>query len=155
MTTSLTQSVPARPLRLVDRPIDVKVLVSALWATTMFLFAFVDIFGFWRAEFINGALTGRVPGTDFVVDQAFMLSATLYVVPSSLMVVLSLVLRRGVNRVVNLALCAVYAASFAWSVTGETWLYFWLGHAIEFVLLVVIAVVVWRWPAAAATDVDA
>lgn len=56
------------------------------------------------------------------------------------------------NRIVNLALCAIYAASFAWSVTGETWLYFLVGHAIEFVLLVVIAVVVWRWPAPSPVD---
>lgn len=152
MTTSLQHAVSARPSRLVDRPVDVKVLISALWATTLFLFAFVDIFGFWRADFINGALAGRVPGTDFVVDQAFMLSALFYVLPSSLMVVLSLVLPRAVNRIVNLALCAIYAASFAWSVTGETWLYFLVGHAIEFVLLVVIAVVVWRWPAPSPAD---
>ena len=36
-----------------DTKIDVKLKISALWATMMFLFAYGDIFGFFRTGFIE------------------------------------------------------------------------------------------------------
>ena len=35
---------------LVDRPVDVKLRLSGLWTAMLFVFAYVDIFGFWRAD---------------------------------------------------------------------------------------------------------
>ena len=33
----------------------------------LFVFAYVDIFGFFRADVVNGALTGTVPGAGFTL----------------------------------------------------------------------------------------
>jgi hypothetical protein len=45
-----------------DAKPDVKVVLSGLWISMLFVFAYVDIFGFWRADVIDGALAGEVPG---------------------------------------------------------------------------------------------
>lgn len=42
-----------------DAKVDVKIVLSGLWVAMLFVFAFVDIFGFWRADVINGALDKR------------------------------------------------------------------------------------------------
>ena len=43
----------------VDSGVNVKVVLSGLWVSMLFVFAYVDIFGFWRTDVINGALGTR------------------------------------------------------------------------------------------------
>ena len=38
-----------RTTSLQDTKVDVKVVLSGLWISMLFVFAYVDIFGFWRA----------------------------------------------------------------------------------------------------------
>ncbi len=42
-----------------DPKVNVKVVLSGLWVSMLFVFAYVDIFGFWRTDVINGALGTR------------------------------------------------------------------------------------------------
>ena len=42
-------------------PLDRRIVLSGLWVTMLFVFAYVDIFAFWRADVIKGALAGEVP----------------------------------------------------------------------------------------------
>jgi hypothetical protein len=74
-----------------DQRVNVKVVLSGLWVSMLFVFAYVDIFGFWRADVINGALDGRVPGAGFDVDQTFLALTTVYILVPSLMVAFSLI----------------------------------------------------------------
>ena len=39
-----------------DTPVDVKLVLSALWIAMLFVFAYVDIFGFFRADVLDAAL---------------------------------------------------------------------------------------------------
>ena len=55
-----------------DTKLNVKVVLCGLWISMLFVFAYVDIFGFWRADAIDGALLGKVPGPGFKIDQAFL-----------------------------------------------------------------------------------
>jgi hypothetical protein len=61
------------------------------------------------------------------------------------MVVVSLIAPARVNRVANIAVSAVYAASIVASVVGETWIYYILGSVVEIALLLTIARVAWTW----------
>lgn len=53
--------IKTRTTNLHDARVDVKSVLSGLWVSMLFVFAYVDIFGFWRADVINGALEGKVP----------------------------------------------------------------------------------------------
>lgn len=46
-----------------DTQVDVKLMLSALWITMPCVFAYVDIFGFHRADVLKTALAGRVATT--------------------------------------------------------------------------------------------
>jgi hypothetical protein len=129
-----------------DTKVDVKIVLSSLWISMMFVFAYVDIFGYWRADVINGALEGKVPGPGFTINQSFLVIITLYIVIPSLMVVFSLVAPARINRPANIVISLIYAATVAASMIGETWTYYLLGSVVEIILLLNLARASWMWP---------
>jgi hypothetical protein len=146
-STSTSTSPPlstARPAP-VTTPLDRRVVLSGLWVTMLFVFAYVDIFGFWRADVIRGALAGEVPGPGFTIGQSFLALTTLYVLVPILMVAGSLVLPWRVNRVANLVVPLVYAVTIVGTMVGETWVYYQLGSVVEIALLLSIAWIARRW----------
>jgi hypothetical protein len=131
---------------LLDTKVDVKVVLCGLWVTTLLVFAYVDIFGFYRADVINGVLAGEMSGTAFAIDQTFLVLTTLYIVGAALMVVVSLVARARVNRIANIVVSLFYAVTAAATLIGESWVYYIVGILIQIALLLVITRVAWAWP---------
>lgn len=129
-----------------DTKVDVKVVLGGLWISMLFVFAYVDIFGFWRADVIRGALDGEVPGAGFTINQTFLTFTTIYILIPSLMVVVSLVTPARINRPVNMVASLIYAASIVVSAVGETWGYYIIGSVVEVLLLLTIARLAWTWP---------
>ena len=129
-----------------DTPVDVKLVLSALWIAMLFVFAYVDIFGFFRADVLDAALDGTVATTDFTVNQGFLTVTLIYVLLPILMVVLSLVLTPRVNRMTNIVVSLVYLLTIIVSCIGEIWAYYIVGSAVEVILLGVIARTAWAWP---------
>lgn len=129
-----------------DTKVDVKVVLCGLWTSMLFVFAYVDIFGFWRADVINGALAGEVPGAGFKINQAFLALTTVYILIPSLMVVVSLLAPPKANRVANIVVSLVLLASVVGLAVGETWIYYIVGSGVEAMLLLAIARVAWTWP---------
>ena len=105
-------------------PVNVRIKLSALWTSMLFVFAYVDIFGLYRPD---------------------VLGTTAYVVIPSLMVFLALVLRPRVNRIANLVLAVVYAITIVAGAIGE-WAYYVVASALEIALLAGVAYYAWTWP---------
>ena len=131
---------------LYDQRTDVKIVLGGMWISMLFVFAFVDIFAFWRADVINGALGGKIPVTGFTINQSFLLNATLYILLPSLMVTISLLAPARLNRPANLVASLVYLASVVVTMVGETWMYYLVGSTVEVLLLLAIARAAWTWP---------
>ena len=129
-----------------DSSINPQVMLSGLWASTLFVFAYVDIFGFWRADVIRGALAGEVPGAGAAINQNFLTLTTLYILIPSLMVSFALMAPTKFNRPTNLVVGTIYAVSVIAFAIGETWTYYVLGSVVEVVLLLTIVGVSWFWP---------
>ena len=129
-----------------DTRVDVKLVLCALWIAMLFVFAYVDIFGFLRADVLNAALDGKVATTGFAINQVFLVLSLIYILFPALMVSLSLLLKPRVNRIVNIVVSVLYLVTIIGLAIGETWIYYLLGSFIEVILLVAIAVTAWRWP---------
>lgn len=129
-----------------NTPVNVKVLLSALWVAMLFVFAYVDIFGFFRADVLNAAIQGEVGSTGLAVNQVFLTGALVFILLPCLMVVLSLVLTPRVNRITNIAVSLLYTVTILALCIGETWVYYLVGSAVEAVLLLAIARTAWKWP---------
>jgi len=134
-----------------DSWINPRIKIAALWASTMFLFGYVDLFGMFRADIRADIEAGKM--FVFSIGQASLLGVTLYVALPSLMVFLSLVLPVRVTRVANMALAVIYGLTIAGSAVGE-WNYYILGSAIEAALLAGIVYYAWTWPKALEAQVD-
>jgi len=124
--------------------IDTRLKIAALWTSLLFIFAYVDIFAYLRADVVTDVLAGKV--AVFTVDQTFLLLTTLYVIIPSLMISLSLILPPRANRLTNIIVAAVYALTILGSCIGEVWLYYWLGSLTEVLLLMVIVRHAWKMP---------
>jgi hypothetical protein len=125
--------------------VNVRIKISALWTSMLFVFAYVDLFSLYRPDFRADLEAGEVGG--LTVNQAFLLGTTGYVVIPSLMVFGALILPPRVNRIVNIALSIVYALTIIAGAIGE-WNYYILGSAIEVALLAAIVYYAWTWPKA-------
>jgi len=80
--------------------INVKLKLSALWATLMFIFVYVDIMGKYEPGHLENAIAGEVAG--FPITQGFLLIGVIMMMIPSLMVFLSIALKPKVNRWVNI-----------------------------------------------------
>ena len=106
------------PTALEDAKPNVKTTLAALWIALMFLYAYADILGFYRAENVEGVLAGELGGVE-ITPMLLVGSAILMMVPIA-MIVLSLTLRATANRWANLIVGVVYAVVLGVTVaTGE------------------------------------
>lgn len=137
-----------------DQKVNVKVVLSGLWVSMLFVFAYVDIFAYLRADVINGVLDGKVAGAGVDINQSFLVLTTLYILLPALMVAFSLIAPARINRPINLVFSVLYAVSVVAAALGETWAYYIIGSVVEVLLLLTIAAVAWFWPLTQ-TPVDA
>jgi Family of unknown function (DUF6326) len=135
MPTSATSFEQAR--------VDVRIQISALWISMLFLFAYGDIFGFFEPGRLEDVARGEVSGIE--ITQTFLVAVSLYIAIASVMVFLTLVLRPAVARWTNVVLPILYVASIVASLIGESSPYFWLLSLAEIVLLGAIVWLAWRW----------
>jgi hypothetical protein len=123
--------------------VNVRIKISALWTSMLFVFAYVDLFTLYRPDFRADVEAGEIGG--FPVNQSFLLGTTVYVVIPSLMVFCALILRPRVNRIANIALSIIYVLTIIAAAIGE-WNYYILGSVIEAALLAAIVYYTWTWP---------
>jgi hypothetical protein len=123
--------------------VNVRIKISALWTSMLFVFIYVDHYSLFRADIRADIEAGKMSG--FTINQLFLLIVTAYVVIPALMVFLSLILRPGVNRIANIVLGVIYALTIIAGAIGE-WNYYVLGSAVEVMSLAAIVYYAWTWP---------
>ncbi|MGH3872790.1 MAG: DUF6326 family protein [Pseudonocardiaceae bacterium] len=134
--SDLTQQQPT------NGAIDTRLKISALWIATLFIFVYVDLFSLYRTDARAGLEQGKL--SVFDVNQTFLFFTTFYVIVPSVMLYLTLIMPRRINRVVNIVVATVYALTIIGSAVGE-WNYFVLGSAAEATLLAVVVHHAWTW----------
>jgi hypothetical protein len=132
-----------------DGRIPVRLKLSALWASFMFLYVYVDILAFFKPGTIDDILVGRV--WEFDISQGWALGALVLMTIPSLMVASSLLMPTHAARWTNLVVGSLYVPVSIFNVVGESWwAFYWFGAAVEAALLLVIVRSAWTWPRAAA-----
>jgi hypothetical protein len=123
--------------------VSVRVKISALWVSLLFVFAYVDLFSLYRADFRADIEAGEIAG--FTINEAFLFGTTLYVVLPSLMVFFVLVLKPSIARIANIVLAILYAITVVAGAVGE-WGYYIFGSVVEIALLATIVYYCRNWP---------
>ena len=127
-----------------DIPVNVKLKLSALWATLMFIYLYVDFFTLFEPGSLEQILDGKVWELD--ITPIWTLSALILMTIPSSMVFLSLALEPKVNRWTNIIVAIFYIAVAIFNPIGETWVYVWFGSAVEIVILGLVVWNAWKWP---------
>lgn len=127
-----------------DIKVNVKQRLATLWASFMFLYAYVDYFHLYMPGSIKGILEGKV----FVFDIShwFILVAMILVTIPAVMIFLSVALPAKVNRLTNIIVAAVFIPYMLFNLAGEAWLHMYFAAVVEVVLLCMIIVSAWKWP---------
>jgi len=125
--------------------VNVRMKISALWVSMLFIFLYVDLFSLYRADVRADLEAGELGG--FTIGQGFLVGVTAYVVVPSLMVFGTLVLTPQACRVANIGLGALYALTIIVGAVDErSQAYYVVGSVLEVVLLAAIVYYAWRWP---------
>ena len=127
-----------------DLKVNVKIKLAALWVTLLLIYIYVDIFGFYEPGVIEDILAGIV--WEFKITQAWALGALILMMIPILMVFLSMILKAGVNRWVNIIVAVLYIAVGIGTTIGETWAFYIVGHVAGIVLLLIVIWTAVRWP---------
>jgi hypothetical protein len=133
----------AKPDNYLDRPINPRIKIAALWTAMLFVFVYVDLFGLFRRDVRADIEAGKIFA--FTIGQGVLLGMTVYVIVPSLMVFLSLVLPVRTTRIANIVAAMVYAVTALGGAVGE-WGYYIVGSLTEAALLAGIAYYAWTWP---------
>ena len=141
----MTTRQPTTTVRLDDQPIPVRVKLAAAWTSFMFLYAYVDILGFYTPGVVDDILDGKV--YEFDLSQTFSTTVLTVLAIPMFMIVLSTTLPARANRITNLVVAALFVPFTVFNVAGGFYLYFYgLGVALELVVLALIARYAWTWP---------
>ena len=136
---------PPSQSTLEDLRMPVQAKLAAAWTSFMFLYAYVDILGFFKPGTIDDILVGIV--WEFDVSQVFMVVALSLMAVPILMVFLSMTLPARANRLMNLIVAPIYVVVSAFNALGESWTYYYtLSIGLEVIVLALIVRYAWTWP---------
>ena len=132
--------------RLEDVKINVKIKLAGLWATVMFLFLYVDVFGFMVPGHIEDLIAGEV-AAGFQITPLFLLGVIILMTIPSLMVFLSLALPAKANRWANI-IVGIFeiVVNLIFVIMPPFWPFYIFGTIVEVVLLALIVWYAWTWP---------
>ena len=124
--------------------ISTQVKLAGLWAAVMFMYVYVDIFGFFKTGLIKDILVGKAGGFD--ITQTWMLSMLMLMTIPALMVYLSLALPAKANRYTNIGLGAIFIFIAVGTAAGASGAYYIFGSTVEAILLAQVVWIAWKWP---------
>ncbi|WP_315097276.1 DUF6326 family protein [uncultured Cellulomonas sp.] len=135
-----------------DSRLPVRAKLVAAWTSFLFLYAYVDILGFYVPGTIDDILVGVV--FEFDITQALLTGFLALMAVPILMVVVSAVLPARASRIANLVVASVQVPYAMFNVVGESWTSFYWGAALlEVTVLAVILRLAWTWPRATASRI--
>ena len=127
-----------------DLKIHVRLKISALWTSVVLCYIYGDYFGLYKPGTLQGILDGRM-GPLGPTTQTVLVGTSILMAVPSVMVFLSLVLRPGVSRWVNIVLGVFYTLIMLVTLRGA-WTFYILLGLVEVVLTVLIVWYAWTWP---------
>ena len=128
-----------------DAKVNVKVKLSALWVTLMFLYTYADILGFYAPGNLEELMSGEIAGIQ--MTQGTLLGSAILMTIPSFMVFLSLILKAKADRLVNIIVGIIYMVVLVSTFfTGRNPAYYLLFAIVKALLLVLIIRFAWKWP---------
>lgn len=129
-----------------NEQVNVKIILSALWIAVMFIYVYADIKTLFQPEIPGQIMSGIVAG--MTINQGFLFAAALLMSIPAIMIVLSLTLKPGINRWLNIIVSFLHIVLIIITrfVPSKVWYYYIYYQSLEAILHVLIICYAWKWP---------
>ncbi|MBS1759580.1 MAG: hypothetical protein JST23_05580 [Bacteroidetes bacterium] len=128
-----------------DFKINIKLQLSALWASVMFLYIYGDYFELYVPQKVEGLVNGQ----NLLNTPYKLLFATVILTLSSLMIFLSVLLKPKWNRVLNISIgifLTLFTLLVGVSSFSEWRIFYVMLSFLESIITSIIVWKVWHWP---------
>lgn len=132
--------------------ISIKLKLSALWTSLIALYIYGDYFEL----YVPGKVERLIDGKAILDSPTSLLLASISIVVPSLMIVLSILLKPGINRLLNIVFGTLLTVIVIFVGAGDhsphEWYRFYVLYAlIEAIITISIVWSAWKWPRVDAT----
>jgi hypothetical protein len=129
-----------------NEKVNVKIILAALWIAVMFIYVYADIKTLFQPEIPEQIISGIVGG--MAITQSFLFAAAILMSVPAIMIFLSLVLRPGINRWINIIVSSLHIILIIITrfVPGKIWYYYIYYQSIEAIFHFLIIWYAWKWP---------
>ncbi len=129
-----------------NEKVNVKIILAALWTAVMFIYVYADIKTLFQPEIPEQIISGIVGG--MTINQSFLFAAAILMSIPPIMILLSLLLKPGINRVVNIVISSLHIVLIIITrfVPGKIWYYYIYYQSIEAIFHFLIIWFAWKWP---------
>lgn len=126
--------------------VNVKIILAALWISVMFIYVYADIKTLFQPEIPEQIIAGVIAG--MTINQMFLFAAAVLMSIPPTMIILTLVLKPGVNRWLNIVVSFLHLILIIITrfVPGKIWYYYIYYQSLEAVIHILIIWFAWRWP---------
>lgn len=133
-----------------DTKLDVKIVLSSLWAATMFCFVYGDYFGLYQHGTIQNMMAGIMGPLGRINDTIMLGVSTMMAIPA-VMIFLSIILPPTPNRILNILFGVVYTVIMGLTMIGAAPYYIFFG-IIEVCLTLLVVFFSATWPKVTQTN---
>lgn len=127
-----------------DLKVNIKIKLSALWASVTFFYIYGDYFEL----YVPNKVQGIINGTSILDNPVKLFAASLLLAIPALMVCLSIILKPSINKWLNVIVGIVFTGVMLLiAITSfSEWRVFYVFYAIvESILTSIIAINAWKW----------
>jgi len=128
-----------------NQKVNIKIKLSALWASVMFCYVYGDYFQLYVPEKVDSLLTGE----NVLDSPTKLLIASIILAIPAIMIALSIILTPKINRVLNLFFGALFTIMMLLIGFNSftSWYAFYVFFAfLESLITIVIVWYAWNWP---------
>ena len=137
---------PHTDAKLLDSNADIKLKLSALWASVTLCYLYCDFFELYQPGKLQSMLAGQM-GPLGQTTQVVLLAVSIVLSLPALMVFLSIALPAKVNRIANMLLGILFTlVMIIFLLSPHVWLYYKYFAAVEIALTCTAVWLAWKWP---------
>lgn len=124
--------------------LDIKIKLSALWGSVMSLYIYCDYFQL----YVPGKLEDMIQGNTIFGsgDQMMLLGLSTFMLITSLMIALSILLPPRINQVLNIFVGVVMTIFLALLAYSSTYYFYTMYATIEAIITAFIVILAFKWP---------
>lgn len=131
-------------LKLSEYEVNIKIKLSAIWASVMSLYIYCDYFELYTPEKLESMINGTTLfGSG---DQGVLLGLSSIMLVTSLMICFSVLLPAKINRILNIFVGFIMTLMLLYLTYIAGWYFYKMYAAVESILTMVIVWLAWKWP---------